>query len=87
MAKYKREYENDIVKHTLTFREKEFDFSMIPTEYGTRGDKSVFSKQLTDAFPDLNEEDLENYVDVDMISCEDEEEVFEILQRLENLEE
>lgn len=87
MAKYTREYENGIAKHTLTFRNKTFDFSMIPTESSTKSDKSCFSSQLEKAFPDLDEETLTNDIDVDMLDCSlDEDEVFEILDQLNELE-
>ena len=81
MAKYKKEFENGIVKHTLNFRGKEFDFSMIPTFFGASADKKCFSAQLAETFPDINEDEL------DMIDClSDDDEVLEVLSVLEQLE-
>lgn len=89
MAKFKAEYENGVPTYTLTFRNKEFDYSMNQElEYGTGSNKPQFSKQLADTFDDLDEEDLNVEIDVDMLDCYlgDEDELFEIIDRLEELE-
>ena len=86
MAKLKVEYANHISKYTLTFRNKEFDFSMIPDETGSTGDKPCFSVQINKEFPDMTEDILNNEIEIDMIDCSDGEEVFEILERLEDYE-
>ncbi|MDF2841780.1 MAG: hypothetical protein K0R00_206 [Herbinix sp.] len=88
MAKFSAEYKNRVPKYILTFRGKEFDFSMNQKlEYGTSSDKPCFSKQLSDAFEDLNEDELEE-TDIDQLDSilHDEEELFEILERVEELE-
>lgn len=93
MAKLRIEWENNIQTFTLLFRGKEFSYSMCPTPTGTESDKSILSWQLKEEFEDM-EEILEEWeedegLDVDMLSYyyEDEDNVFEILDRLGELEE
>lgn len=88
MAKFKAEYESDTPKYTLTFRGQEFSFSMVPCKYGTQGDKPVFSQQLAKAFPELDESELDDDIEVNMLDCsfDDENKMFLILERLEELE-
>ncbi len=59
MAKLTKSYENGIEKLELTFRGKNFDFSMIPDRYGRTGDKPDFDYQVPTSFQDLvNDDDL-----------------------------
>lgn len=88
MAKFKAEFEKGTPKYTLEFRGKEFSYSMVSSELGMVSDKACFSNQLAREFSDLDEQKLDNEFDVDMLSCylNDEEELFEILENLEELE-
>lgn len=89
MAKFKAEFENGVPTYTLTFRNKDFDYSMDQElEYGTGSNKPVFSEQLAKEYDDLDIGELENDIDVNMLDCylTDEDELFGILERLEELE-
>lgn len=89
MAKFKAEYESGISVYTLTFRDKEFSFAMIPDEDEgyIMANRPSFSKQLSDEF-DLAIEELEEYVDIDRLGCfsSDSDEILEVLERLEDYE-
>ena len=85
MAKYTRSYENGIEKHELTFREKTFDFSMLPSANGRSGDKPCFSYQLSEEFTDLTEDDLED-IGLGMLWFESDDEIYDIMELLEGFE-
>lgn len=86
MAKYSKIYNNGIEKHEVVFRGKAFDFSMLPSRYGTKSDKANFSDQISQEFLDVSSETLELY-GVDELWCEsDSEEIFEILEHVSGLE-
>ena len=89
MVKFKVEFENRVPTYTLIFRDKEFSYSMNQTfDYGISSDKPVFSEQLSKAFSDLSIEKLEDEINIDMLACSlyDEDELFEILDELQELE-
>lgn len=84
MAKYTRTYENEIVKHELTFRGETFGFNMVPDGFGRRGDNKCFEYQINEKYPELSVELLEE-IGVDMLSHEDDEDA--VLHTLNLLEE
>lgn len=59
MARYSKIYENGIEKHELVFRGTAFDFSMLPALLGTESDKDGFSHQISEKYPDVSQEVLE----------------------------
>lgn len=86
MAKYIKSYENGIEKHELVFKGNVFAFSMIPSEYGAESDKKTFEEQIHEKHPDISVELLEEIGSGDLWCEDDENEIFEILNRLEDLE-
>lgn len=85
MSKYSRIYENGVEKHELVFRNVTFDYSMLPSELGTKADKACFECQLAQTFKDLSEEVLEPIFDG--ITCgTDAEEILESLEELDSFE-
>jgi len=86
MAKYIRECENGTVKHVLTFRGKDFEFSMVPDEGRAVADNRCFSVQLSEEFPDISERTLQEEIEVDILDCVSDDELLDILQELEQLE-
>jgi hypothetical protein len=88
MAKFKQEYENGVQINTLVFRGIEFSFTMAERADGlVSSDKPCFSAQIEEAFSDMTSEILNDEIDVDMIdSSTHEDEVFEILELLEEYE-
>lgn len=86
MAKLVKTYENDIEKTELTFRGETYDFSMIPTSYGSKGDKPTFEIQVAKKHPEYaNDDDLiEVLAEISLDSGEDD--IFRSLECLEYLE-
>lgn len=81
MAKFVKSYENGIEKYELTFRGEVYDFSMIPCDFGAKGDKPGFDVQVSKKYLELaDEEDLLELLD--QLSYDD----FDILDTLEQLE-
>lgn len=87
MASYNIQYSTNEVKHTLTFRGKQFDYTMRSNEVGMIGDKPCLEQQILSEYKDLDCEKLSE-TNLDMIECylEDEGEIFNILEKLEFLE-
>lgn len=86
MAKYAKIYENDIEKHELVFRGKTFDFSMLPSKFGTTSDKAAFSEQIAQEYQDISAKELEDFGIDDLWSTDEEDEIFEILDAVSVLE-
>lgn len=84
MAKYKRTYENRIVKHELFFRGEVFGYKMLPDYLGRISDKKGIEYQISDKHPDITLDLLEQ-MGVDMLTCEEDDDM--ILDTLENLSE
>lgn len=84
MAKLFIEYEEGVTKRTLIFRDKVYDFSMIPTEYGSKADKKSFEIQVENEcyFDDKMYEALES-----LSIYSNEEDILEALEILDNYEE
>ena len=72
MAKYKRTYENETVKHELTFRGETFGFNMVPDFLGRRSDKECIEYQINEKYPEISVDALEN-IGIDMLYGEDDE--------------
>lgn len=85
MARYSKIYENGIEKHELVFRGTSFAFSMVPTKYGTHSDKAGFDEQIHEKFPNISMKRLEEIGVDDLWIENDEDDIFEILNKLEAL--
>lgn len=86
MAKLIKTYENGIEKIELTFRDKIFDYSMIPNGCGRTGDKPAFDTQIPKEFPELcNDEGVITLLD-NLSFEDDEEDILDILEQLEGWE-
>lgn len=85
MAKFTRTFENGTVKNELTFNGKTYDYTMSNYVNGIRkSDKKCFSSQIDE----VENIDWENEdIDVDMLDCENDDEITEILEKLDELEE
>lgn len=57
MAKLIKSYENGIEKLELTFNGDTYEYSMLPTRYGRKGDKPTFDRQVADKHPELADND------------------------------
>lgn len=68
MAKLIKSYENGVEKFELTFCGKTYDYSMLPTTCGRKGDKPAFDTQVEREMADVPEPVLEL---LDAISWED----------------
>lgn len=58
MAKLTITYENKEVKKELLFRNELFDYTMIPTEYGSTSNKQDLATQVENKFEDIDEDAL-----------------------------
>jgi hypothetical protein len=81
MAKLVMTFEDGIVKRELTFRDKTYDFSMIPDETGSHADKYGFDVQVLGNSPDSDHEELGEILD--FLSSSDEDDTLGLLEQLE----
>lgn len=85
MSKYSMIYKNSTIKYELVFRNQTFDYTMLPCEFGTKGDKPCFADQLSNTFDDLDKEQLDEIFDA-IENATDEDEIFESMEELDSLE-
>lgn len=84
MAKFTRTFEKGTVKNELVFNGNIFDYTMGNYVNGVKkSDKKCFSSQINE-IENINWEDED--IDVDMLDCEDDDEITEILGKLDELE-
>lgn len=83
MAKFTKTFENGIEKFELTFKGETYDFSMIPTDYGSKANKPGFDNQVAKNHPELS--DNEELMEI-LNTLNYDDEVLEFLERLEEWE-
>jgi len=84
MAEYRLTFTADgVTKHELDYKGKTFDFSMIPDETGKTSDKRVFDAQVSEVFPNEDEEVL---LALEELGFADEDEIEDILSLLTEYE-
>lgn len=84
MAEYILTYTADgVEKKELHYKGEVFGYSMIPDEFGKKGDKKGFDHQVKERFPNEEEEVLDALGE---LGFADEDEIEEILRLLEEQE-
>ena len=83
MAKYTVEITETGKIETLGFMGKKFVNTWVPTGAGSKTLEKCFKSQIEEAFPDINEDDLELVGD---ISCSDLDEIEDIIWELSEYE-
>lgn len=81
MAKYIKTYECGNIKNELIFNKEKYEYTMIEDENGaTISDQDCFSAQMLKAGVDHK---ILDKIDVDLLDCDDEDGVLDILDQLE----